>query len=140
MSENFVIKGVRLDYIHAERPLPITTQQFNVVFNVSILGNVNTRDNTAEIPFVISVTSNPPVFSLSLKGVLLIEGSNEVINDLVKKLKEGKVPDQLQAIITQFAIFEASLLARELGLPPIIPIQVKPQQIISGKETDLRYV
>lgn len=122
------IKNVqfKLEAIHAERlPNPQASNVLNIIFNVSIGSNFSIKGEVVELPFTISITSTPPILSISLRGSLILQLSQSDIDKLSKLLSEGKVPAQIQTLITQYAIFESGLIARELGLPPIIPIQLQ---------------
>ncbi len=133
-----VVRGIRLDYIHAEKPVPAQAQSVSVTFNVNIINSgVSQRGDVIEIPFVISVSTTPPIISIVLRGAVLVQ-ADEGASEIVKSIGEGRVPEAIQAIIMQYAIFESSLIARELGVPPFIPVQMRQEQA-QRQEADIRY-
>ncbi|NPA23197.1 MAG: hypothetical protein GXO23_02745 [Crenarchaeota archaeon] len=135
----------RLDYIHAERlPIPHSpSQPVNMMFNLNILNtNVTLQDSLIEIPFVVNISSVPSIISVTLKGALVLqfEHKNDA-EEIMKSISEGKVPDAINMIIMQYIIFEVSLIMRELGMPPMIPVpQVQAPQKPGDKSTEIHYV
>ncbi len=134
----------RLDYIHAERlPIPHSpSQPVNMMFNLNILNtNVMSQDTTIEVPFVVNISSMPSIISVTLKGALILqfEKKNDA-EEIMKNITEGKVPDAISMVIMQYIIFEISLIMRELGMPPMIPLpQIQPQKV-GDKSTEMHYV
>ncbi len=134
----------RLDYIHAERlPIPHSpSQPVNMMFNLNILNtNVTSQDSTVEVPFVVNISSMPSIISVTLKGALILQFEKKSdAEEMLKNISEGKVPDAINMVIMQYIIFEVSLIMRELGMPPMIPIpQIQPQKP-GDKTTEMHYV
>jgi len=112
------LAAIRFDYIHAERfgnPPPGAQLQMNV--QVMIEGErLVRRGNVSDLPFTVTITSNPGVVSVTVRGTAVIQGEVDVKN----------LPPHIATPIMQAAIFEAALIMRELGFPPPIA-EVKQQ-------------
>ncbi len=133
----------RLDYIHAEKLMNASSasQPVNIMFNLSVLtANVSRQNTHLEVPFVANISSAPSIVSVTLRGAVILQFERrEDMEELLRTLSEGKVPDLINMIIMQYVLFEASLVIRELGLPPIVPVPV-PQQRTSERTTEMHYV
>jgi len=131
----------RLDYIHAERLMNLSavSQPVNIMFNLNVLtANVTKQDTLLEVPFVANISSVPSIVTVTLKGAVILQFDNkEELENLAKSLGEGKVPELINMIIMQYVLFEASLVVRELGLPPIVPL---PPPKPSEKTAEIHYV
>ncbi len=132
----------RLDYIHAERLMNVASasQPVNIMFNLNVLtANINRQDMLLEVPFVANISSVPSIVSVTLRGAIILQFErSEDLESLARTLNEGKVPDIINMIIMQYVLFEASLVIRELGLPPIMPLPL-PQQKPAERTTEIHY-
>jgi hypothetical protein len=114
------VAGIRFDYIHAER-LGIPPQGVQIQMNMQIMiegERAVKRGGMTEIPFTISISSNPSVVTVTIRGVATVQGEVDVKN----------LPPHVTGPIMQAALFEAALIMRELGFPPPLPVQPQPQQ------------
>lgn len=115
--------GVRFLYIHGEVTAPPPPgSQIQMAMNIQVNGPPEVFNELINVPFTITVTSIPPSISITIRGLLSIQATNDEIKKLSNQLKTGSVPPEIQTIITQYAVFEAGLVARELGIPPTIPL------------------
>jgi len=114
--------GVRFVYIHGEvtTPPPPGTQ-LQMAMNIQVSGPPEVMEELVNVPFTITVSSIPPSISITIRGLLAIQATSDDVKRVSSQLKSGTVPPEVQAIITQYAVFEAGLVARELGIPPTIP-------------------
>lgn len=109
------LAGVRFDYIHAERvavPPPNTPLQINVSYQVEGDRAIK-RGNVVELPFALALTTSPSSVTLTIRGVALIQGDVDVRN----------LPPHIATPLMQMVMFEASLILRELGMPPLVHLQ-----------------
>ena len=121
--------GVRFVYIHGEvttSPPPGT--QLQMAMNIQVSGPPEVMEELVNVPFTITVSSIPPSISITIRGLLAIQATSDDVKRVSSQLKSGTVPPEVQAIITQYAVFEAGLVARELGIPPTIPLPMAQQQ------------
>lgn len=123
--------GVRFLYIHGEvtAPPPPGTQ-LQMAMNIQVNGPPEVMEELINVPFTITVSSMPPSIGITIRGLLTIQATSDEVKRISGQLKGGNVPPEIQAIITQYAVFEAGLVARELGIPPTIPLpaMAQPQQ------------
>ncbi|MBP1449531.1 MAG: hypothetical protein JZD41_05935 [Thermoproteus sp.] len=121
------LAGIRFDYIHAERiAMPPPNTQIQIQMNYQLEGDrAVRRDGSIELPFTLTLTSNPSAVTLTIRGAAIIQGEVDLRN----------LPPHIAAPVMQMAVFEASLILRELGMPPLIAIQ-PPQQ---GQPQQARY-
>jgi len=111
---------IRITYIHGE--VNGVAPNMNVAVNFQLNNAPVVRDNVMEVPFSISASSVPPLLSITIKGTAIVQGDPKAINSLANELRSGK-PNQVQALAMQYAMLELALISRELGLPPILPVQ-----------------
>ena len=78
------------------------------------------------MPFAFNLTTQPPLFTVTIKGLLLVKGGEEELNNVERSIKGGKPMPSVVQPLTSHTLFLAMLLARELGFPPALPL--KPQQ------------
>lgn len=112
------LAGIRFDYIHAERiaMLPPNTQiqiQMSYQFEAD---RAMKRGGALELPFTLTLSSNPNAVTMTIRGVALIQGDVDPRN----------LPPHIAVPVMQMVMFEASLILRELGMPPLVAVQ--PQQ------------
>jgi len=114
---------VVLSYIHAEKLSEIRVPQIQFQIQITLpSGEAQTFKQELRIPYVFNLSSMPPILNVTLKGTVVVSGDEEALKDLKKKLKERKIPKELIHATTQYTMFEAMLLARELGIPPPMPL------------------
>ncbi len=114
---------VVLSYIHAERLSEIKVPQIQFQIQITLpSGETQISKQELRIPYVFNLSSTPPILNVTLKGVVIVSGDEKELENLKKKLKERKIPKELIQATTQYTMFEAMLLARELGIPPPMPL------------------
>jgi len=116
----------RINYIHAEKISEHIVPNMNINIQLSVPSSKPIiTDNEVAINFTLTVNTTPPIYEIVIKGKTRIKGKKEELEKIKKALKERKNIPLLMQTITSTAIFEAALLARELGFPPILPIPSK---------------
>lgn len=75
------------------------------------------RGSTLELPFALALTTSPSSVTLTIRGVALIQGDVDAKN----------LPPHIAAPLMQMVMFEASLILRELGMPPFVSVHHGPQ-------------
>ncbi|MEM2282892.1 MAG: hypothetical protein QXH26_05090 [Candidatus Hadarchaeales archaeon] len=133
--------NIQIYYASAEKlwetgkPLPPNVQ---VSANVSIV-SVEMGENKLILPFVTSITYNPSVAQISLKGKAIISGEKEELEKIQEGYKKHlPPPPSLLQTITNTSLIEAVILSKTVGVPPPVPLpsfsaQPQPQQK-EGKE------
>jgi hypothetical protein len=110
--------------------------------NIQIATNINVvsidkkPDDSLEVPFVLTISYNPSLAQLSLKGSAYVQGDRNEIEKIVKDYEQKKPPAQiiLQSI-SNVVFTESILVSRILGIPPPIPLPVIPD---AGKTQDAK--
>ncbi len=111
------------DYIHAERLTENISDKVNMNIQLSFPSSPpKVEDGKLEARFIVNITSQPPLLALTLKGVLRMTGSREEVEEARKRLESGETDPALFHLLASYIIFETALLAKELGLPPAIPL------------------
>ncbi|HFC49375.1 MAG TPA: hypothetical protein ENJ59_01435 [Thermofilum sp.] len=123
--------NVKVNYLHAERLAKTTPPKLGVNIQISFpCEEPRWEDTRAYIPFVFNLSTNPPAVAVTLRGYAEIKGEKGEIEKLRKEAEKSKFPPQIVQLVTSYTMFEATLLMRELGFPPIMPIpqpgQTKP--------------
>ncbi|MEL9991819.1 MAG: hypothetical protein QXP98_05455 [Thermoproteus sp.] len=109
------LAAVRFDYIHAERvatPPPNTPVQIQLNYQIDADRAVR-RGNVLELPFALLLTTSPSAVTVTIRGIAVIQGDVDLKN----------LPPHVSTPLMQYALFEASLILRELGMPPLIYVQ-----------------
>ena len=121
--------SISYEYIHAER----LTEQISGNINVNVQltfpssADIAVTGTEMKAKFIANITTAPPALNITLKGVLVIVGDHEKLKNIVENLKRKKPDPQLLHFLTSHVLFESALLARELGLPPTMPIPQPPR-------------
>jgi hypothetical protein len=108
---------------------PIPPIQINT--NINVVGMEKKQDETLEVPFVLSISYNPSIAQMSLKGNAYVNGEREEVEKVLKDYEQKKPPAQIIIqSISNVVFIESVLISRSLNIPPPIPL---PQ--IGGEPT-----
>jgi hypothetical protein len=105
--------------------------------NIQISTNINVvsidkkLDDSLEVPFILTITYNPSIAQMSLKGSAYVQGDKNEVEQILREYEQKKPPAQiiLQSI-SNVVFTESILISRILNIPPPIPLPVIPE---SGK-------
>lgn len=102
--------------------------------NINVVNIEKKSDDSLEVPFVLTISYNPSIAQLSLKGNAYVQGDKSELESIVKDYEQKKPPAQiiLQSI-SNVVFTESILVSRIIGIPPPIPLPVIPQP---GKAKD----
>ena len=125
--------NVILTSISAERfwdvRKPIPPIQINT--NINLVGMEKKADESLEVPFVLSITFNPSIAQMTIKGNAYVTGEKEETDKALKDYEQKKPPPQIIIQSVSNVVFiESVLISRILNIPPPIPL---PQIPDSGK-------
>ncbi len=113
----------KINYIHAERISEGSYPHMNVNIQLSVPSSEpHFSETDIDIPFILTVNTTPPVYEIVIKGIAKIKGQEKELENLKNALEKKKNLPSIMQTITSVAIFEAALLSRELGFPPLLPI------------------
>lgn len=112
------------EYIHAEKLTENITGNININVQLTFPSSPNIVVTPTELKarFIANITSTPPVLNITLKGVLAVSGDPKNIKKIEENIKNKKPDPPLIHFLTSHILFESALLARELGLPPAMPL------------------
>ncbi|MEM3442402.1 MAG: hypothetical protein QW667_05965 [Candidatus Bathyarchaeia archaeon] len=102
--------------------------------NLSIVGMEKKSEDSIEVPFVVTISYNPSIAQISLKGTAYVSGDRGEIEKIYKDY-EGKKPPPPMIVqsISNVAFIESIIISRTLNVPPPIPL---PQIPPPGKQLD----
>jgi hypothetical protein len=116
-------------FLDVRQPLP----QIQINTNLNLTGMEKKPDSSLEVPFVLTISYNPSVAQISLKGKAYVVGDREEIEKIYKDYEEKKPPPPIIVqSVSNVAFIESVLISRTLNVPPPIPLP----QIPEAKPTD----
>ena len=123
--------SVRTTSISAERlwdvetPLPAPVQ---IQLNVTVHKLEPAGQGKAKGSFVVSATYNPAVAQITIRGVVLIQGSEKEVKEAVQRSSSGKPPEAVVQAVFSSAMADAVVASRSIGVPPPLPAPVISRQ------------
>ena len=119
--------SVRLTHIHAERLMDRAPGALRVNVQITVPGGEpQVGERVMRVPFSFNMSTTPLAFTVTLRGYVEVEADKERIAKLRESLGKGTPPPEIMNAVTSFTMFEALLLARELGFPPLLPLPSPP--------------
>jgi hypothetical protein len=106
--------------------------------NINIVNIEKKQDDSLEVPFVLTISYNPSIAQLSLKGSAYVQGDKSELDKIVQDYEQKKPPAQiiLQSI-SNVVFTESIIVSRIIGIPPPIPLPIIPEP---GKNQDAKPV
>ena len=134
---NVVISSISAErFLDFRKPFP----QININTNINLTGMEKNPDNSLQVGFVLTISYNPSVAQINLKGNAFVIGEKSEIDKTYKDYEDKKPPPPvvLQSV-SNVALTESILIAKTLNIPPPVPLpQVtetkQPESKGSGKE------
>ncbi|MGD9130563.1 MAG: hypothetical protein PVH73_03190 [Candidatus Bathyarchaeota archaeon] len=101
------------------KPIP----PVKIATNLNVVGINKKGEDMLEVPFVFTISYNPGVAQISLKGKSHVKGSKDELEQILNEHKEKKPPPPivLQSI-SNIVFLESVLICRSLNIPPPIPL------------------
>ena len=96
--------------------------------NINIVNIEKKQDESLEVPFVLTISYNPSIAQLSLKGSAYVQGDKSELDKIVQDYEQKKPPAQiiLQSI-SNVVFTESIIVSRIIGIPPPIPLPIIPE-------------
>jgi hypothetical protein len=116
--------------------------QVQIAVNINMLDIDKRSDNSLDAPFVFTVSFNPPIAQISIKGKAKITGDLVETSKILDDHKAQKPPPpQLIQAVSNVAIADAILISRSLNIPPPLPPIPQPAASTAppSKAPDTRY-
>lgn len=128
---------IRFTSIFAERVsenIPLQLQYHTQLTIPS--GDVEKLGVKLKIPFVFNMTTTPLIATITLKGFILVAGSDTDIDKIYEDLSRKKHPPKFIFLATlHHTLTEAVIMSREIGIPPPIPLPQAQQPSIESHRT-----
>lgn len=133
--------NISISNVSAERFLdfrkPVPPIQINT--NLNLTGMEKKPDNYLEVPFILTISYNPSVAQINLKGRAYVVGNKEEIERIYKDYEEKKPPPPIIVqSVSNIAFIESVLISRTLNIPPPIPLPQMPGTKITSKKPTSR--
>jgi hypothetical protein len=125
LKVNVVINSISAERFWDIRK-PVPPIQINT--NINVVGMEKKQDETLDVPFVLSITFNPSIAQMSLKGTAFVAGEKAEIDKVLKDYDQKKPPAQvIIQSISNVVFIESVLISRILNIPPPIPLPQIPE-------------
>ncbi|MEM0379748.1 MAG: hypothetical protein QXX35_00980 [Desulfurococcaceae archaeon] len=126
--------AIQLISINAEKLSQAIPPQLNFSVNLTLPSSEPIKKSKQFIiPFTFSISSNPPIVQIVLKGnVMVTSDSDSEFKKLSEDIEARRIPVPVVQAVFINSIAESILLSRALGLPP--PIPSLPQLIDMSRE------
>jgi hypothetical protein len=130
--------NVSISNVSAERFLdvrqPLPPIQINT--NLNLTGMERKPDNSLEVPFILTISYNPSVAQISMKGKAYVAGEKGEVDKIYKDYEEKKPPPPvIVQSVSNVAFIESVLISRTLNVPPPIPLPQIPEAKQVDKKT-----
>jgi len=129
---NVSVSNVSADrFWDIRKPLP----PIQINTNLNLVGMEKKSEDSLEVPFVLTISYNPSVAQLSLKGRAYVVGDKSEIEQVYKEYEEKKPPPPvIIQSISNVVFVESIMISRTLNIPPPIPLPQMPQAKLPGKK------
>jgi len=118
-------------FLDSRKPLP----HIQINTNLSLTGMEKRPDDSLEVPFVMTVSYNPSVAQISLKGRAYVVGDKVEIDNVYKDYEEKKPPPPvIVQSVSNVAFTESVIISRTLNVPPPIPLPQIQQAMPTDKK------
>jgi len=120
-----------------QKPMPPT----KINTNLSLVAMEKKKEDFLEVPFVITISYNPSIAQISLKGRASVRGDKSEISKIYEDYK-GKKPPPPAVVqsISNVVFVESVLISRTLNIPPPIPLpKIPAKKPLEKKSTKLDY-
>ncbi len=122
---NVVIASISAErYWDIRKPIP----PIQINTNINVVGMEKKPDESLEVPFVLSISYNPSIAQISLKGNAYVAGEKAEIEKVARDYEQKKPPAQIIIqSISNVVFIESVLISRTLNIPPPIPLPQVPE-------------
>jgi len=105
---------------------PIPPIQINT--NINVVGMEKKPDESLDVPFVLSITYNPSIAQMNIKGNAYVTGERNEVDKALKDYEQKKPPPQvIIQSVSNVVFIESILISRILNMPPPVPLPQIPE-------------
>jgi hypothetical protein len=117
---NVVISNISAErFLDFRKPFP----QVHINTNLNLTGMEKKLDESLDVPFVLTISYNPSVAQISLKGTAYVVGDKGETEKVYKEYEDKKPPPPIIVqSVSNAAFIESVLISRTLNIPPPIPL------------------
>lgn len=133
---NVVITNISAErFLDFRKPFP----QIQINTNLNLTGMERKLDDSLDVPFILTISYNPSVAQVNLKGVAFVVGEKGEIDKVYKEYEEKKPPPQIVIqSVSNVALIECVLISKTLNIPPPIPLPQISENKAPEKKTSER--
>jgi len=134
--------NVFINNISAERFLDITRPlpPVKISTNLNLIGIDKSKDDLLEVPFVFTISYNPSVAQISVKGKAHVTAGEGELKEILTSYREKKVPPPvIVQTISNVVFLESVLISRTLNIPPPVPLPKVPLNNLGKKRAEPAY-
>jgi hypothetical protein len=96
--------------------------------------------DSLEVPFVFTISYNPSVAQISVKGKANIIGEQETLDQIYSGYKEKKTPPPvIVQTVSNVVFLESVILSKSLNIPPPLPLPKIPVTGAKKREAEPSY-
>ncbi len=135
---NVAISNISAErFLDFRKPFP----QIQINTNLNLRDMEKKPDDSLEVPFILTISYNPSVAQISLKGTAYVVGEKDEIEKTYKDYEQKKPPPPIIVqSVSNVAFIESVLISRTLNVPPPIPLpQIPENKPIEKKSSERDY-
>lgn len=134
---NVFINNVSAErFWEVRRPLP----PVKIATNLNLINVNKLREGLLEVPFVFTISYNPAVAQINIKGKAHVLGDKEELTKLYGEYKDKKPPPPvIVQTISNVVFLESVFVSRTLNIPPPIPLPKIPFGVGEKEKTEPSY-
>lgn len=138
LKVNVIISNISAErFLDFRKPFP----QIHINTNLNLTNMNKEPDDSLEVPFILTISYNPSVAQINLKGTAYVVGDKSEIEKAYKDYEEKKPPPPIIIqSVSNVAFIESVLISRTLNVPPPIPLpQIPENKPVEKKSSERDY-
>ena len=108
-----------------------------IAVNINLAEFAQKGEDSAEVPFILTVNYAPSVGQLMSKGKVFLSGDKKAVQEMRDGLKKNQLPSVVVQAIWTATLGEIAIISKSMGLPPPLPPIGQPQTA-GGEPKDLQ--
>lgn len=122
---NVIVSNISAErFLDFRKPFP----QIHISTNLNLTSMEKKPDDSLEVPFILTISYNPSVAQINLKGTAYVVGEKHEIEQAYSDYEAKKPPPPVVIqSVSNVAFIESVLISRTLNVPPPIPLPQIPE-------------